>query len=181
MQQDDSWVIISAYTDDNSEEKNISQMQKLKMKCKKYGFVQFKSIWKSGQYFSEQRSILIPNISINQAKELGEEFGQKTIIVCENKKCTEVCTISFDVYKQSEVKHFSAGDIVNVFNVLGNHVLNIQLAKQILEKKVHGSVSVPVGRGKPFTLTKIIQIQGPRSSYFQQTESLHLVFQCQEK
>lgn len=180
MQQDDSWAIISAYTDDNSEEKNISQMQTLKMRCKKYGFVQFKSIWKSGQYFSEQRSILIPNIPINQAKNLGEQFGQKTIIVCENKKCIEVCTTPFDIYEQNEIVHFNVGDTVNIFNVSGNKVLNIQLAKQILQKKVPGSVSVPLHRGKPFTLSKIIQVEEPRPSYFQQTESLKLVFQEQE-
>ena len=177
IQQYDSWAIISSYTDDNSQEKNLNELQKLKTDCKKYGFVQFVSKWVSGEYVSNERSLLIPNITKEQAINLGSKYRQKTIIFCDNEICAEICTTPFVSENEfCDLIQYRKNDIIRKFNTFGNNVLNIELAKQILNNKKSGPVSVPMHRGKPFTLTQVYQVYNPKPSYFQLNQTIVPIF-----
>ena len=170
-------AIISPYRGEYSENENKLRMNSLKLKVRKlgYGFNQFISRWvEDGQFFDEQ-SLLIPNITEKQAKRLGEQFEQSSIIFKDSKNCREICITPFEVYK--------AGDIVRTFFNTGNHVMNIEEAKEIFSRRKGGPASMPIkGSNKqPFTLSskesfELYEVEQPRASYFQSKETTKKVF-----
>lgn len=159
IQEDKSLAIISPYRNEYTEEENRKRMAQLKSSVRKYGFIEFISRWvEYGESFDE-RSLLIPNISANEAIKLGKEFQQSSIIVCDDSECVEVCTTPFEGYKE--------GEIVRRYNISGNNILNIKDAEEIFAKRKGGPASRPVKGRKSFHISEIYEVEQPRPSYFQ--------------
>ena len=166
-------AIISPYRGENSDKENKQKMALLKSEVRKLklGFNQFISRWvEDGEAFDEQ-SLMIPNITEQQAIKLGKEFNQSSIIFKDKESCREICTTDFEKYH--------AGEIVRVFYNTGNHILNIEEAKEIFSKRKGGPASMPIkGDKRPFTLKEkkaiesfeLYEIEQPRASYFQSKE-----------
>lgn len=167
IQEDKNWAIISPYRSEYSEEENRKRMTKLKSSVRKYGFIEFVSRWvEYGESFDE-RSLLIPNISKEEAIKLGKEFEQSSIIVYDNSECLEICTTPFENYKE--------GDIVRKYNISGDDILNIHDAEEIFAKRRGGPASKPVKGGKAFHLSEVYEVEQPRASYFQSKERLNRI------
>ena len=173
LSDDKTCAIISPYRGEYSQKENKDKMVQLKTKVRSLnlGFNQFISRWvEDGQAFDEQ-SLLIPNINEEQAIKLGREFNQSSIIFKDSESCREICTTEF---KDGEAI-YHLGEIVRVFYNTGNHILNIEEAKEIFLRRKGGPVSMPVkGDRRPFTLKEraiesfeLYELEQPRPSYFQ--------------
>ena len=177
LTDENTCAIISPYRSEYSENENRLRMNSLKLKVREmgYGFNQFISRWvEGGQAFDEQ-SLLIPNITEEQALLLGKEFEQSSIIFKDSESCREVCITPFENY--------SPGQVVRTFFNTGNHILNIDEAKEIFARRKGGPVSMPVkGSNKqPFSLSsqeafELYEVEQPRASYFQHGETKRRVF-----
>ena len=133
---------------------------KRKVRNAGFGFIQFVSRWvENGEAFDEE-SLMCPEMDGDTAIELGKDFEQSSVIICEDGKVYEICTTPFETYTD--------GDIVRTFNLSGNTPMNIQDAEEIFAKRKGGPVSKPkYGKAKPFTLKEMYEIEAPRASYFQ--------------
>ena len=170
-------AIISPYRSECSENENKLRMSGLKLKVRRmgYGFNQFISRWvEDGQAFDEQ-SLLIPNITKDQALSLGREFEQSSIIFKDSESCREICINPFEDYKP--------GQVVRTFFNTGNHIFNISEAKEIFTRRKGGPASMPdKGSNKqPFSLSpkeafELYEVEQPRASYFQRKEIKRKVF-----
>ena len=164
---DDTWAIVSPYRSERSEKENLAKMTELKADARKYGFIQFISRWvENGEAFDE-RSLLIPNISVEDALALGRKYDQSSVIVKDENGCREICTNPFETFKP--------GDVVRVYNIDGDKIMNISDAEEIFSKRRGGPASKPVKGGKAFHLSEVYEVEEPRPSYFQNGERLNLV------
>lgn len=158
-------AIVSPYRGENSKKENEQLMVKLKADVRDMGlgFSQFISRWvEDGEAFDES-SLLIPNISLEDAIALGKKYHQSSIIYKDKDSCKEICTTPFETYTD--------GDTVRVFNTNGKSVLNIEDAKAIFSRRVGGPVSKPVkgGNTRPFTLKtvdEVYEVEQPKASVF---------------
>lgn len=167
IQEDKNWAIISPYRSEYSEEENRKRMAQLKFSVRKYGFIEFISRWvEYGESFDE-RSLLIPNISREEAIKLGKKFEQSSVIIYDNSECLEICTTPFEDYAE--------GDVVRKYNISGDAILNIHDAEEIFAKRRGGPASKPVKGGKAFHLSEVYEVEQPRASYFQSKETLHKI------
>lgn len=165
-------AIISAFRGDNTLEENMSLHRRLKadVRALKLGFNEFISRWVEDGIAYDERSLLIPHITKEQAIALGEKYNQSSIIWKDENECVEICTNSFETY--------SPGDIVRTYNNAGEHVLNIKEAEEIFAKRRGGPASKPVkgSNSKPFNLNQkvesfeLYEVLSPRPSYFQKEE-----------
>ena len=91
-------------------------------------------------------SVFEHNSCIDKAVSLGKEFGQSSIIVCDENGCHEVCTAPFETY--------SDGDVVRTFNIDRDNPMNISDAEEIFSKRKGGPASIvnPDGNGKKLHL-----------------------------
>ena len=173
LSDESSCAIISPYRGEYSEKENHKRMANLKSEVRDlgYGFIEFVSRWvEDGEEFDE-RSLLISGITEKQAFGLGMRYEQSSIIYKDNDGCFEVCTNPFEGH--------SRGDIVRKFINTGDHILNIEQARDIISKKEGGAVSLPVKGGKPFHLGEIkemFEVEQPRPSYFQSKERLIKIY-----
>lgn len=171
LSDDKTCAIISPYRSENSDEENKQKMVQLKAEVRKLklGFNQFISRWiENGEAFDEQ-SLMIPNITEEQAIKLGKYFNQSSIIFKDSTSCREICTTDF------ENNH--KGEVVRVFYNTGNHILNIDEAKEIFSKRKGGPASMPIKGNRPFTLKgraiesfELFEVEQPKPSYFQNKE-----------
>lgn len=173
LQDDSSCAIISPYRGEYSEEENRKRMVNLKSDTRKmgYGFIEFISRWAEGGEEFDERSILIPGITNKEAFELGKKYEQSSIIYKDDSGCFEVCTNPFEGH--------SRGDVVRKFLNTGEHILNIEQARDIISKKEGGAVPLPIKGGKPFHLGEIkemFEVEQPRPSYFQTEERLTKIY-----
>ena len=176
-----SCAIISPYRGEYSEAENKQRMTKLKSEVRnglKLGFNQFVSRWvEDGEAFDEE-SLLIPNITLEQAMKLGQQFEQSSIIFKDSDSCREICTTPF-VDGSSK---FGVGDVVRNYYNVGDHVMNISDAKEIFAKRRGGPVSMPKkGSNKqPFTLRtvesfELYEVFAPRPSYMETKNRLEKI------
>lgn len=167
-------AIISPYRGEYSEEENKKRMTNLKSDVRnglKLGFNQFISRWvEDGEAFDEE-SLMIPNISFEDAINLGKKYEQSSVIFKDGDSCREICTTEFETYKP--------GDVVRTFYNVGDHVLNVEEAKDIFARRRGGPVSMPKkGSNKqPFTLKvkenfELFEVENPRPSYFETEPTL---------
>ena len=164
-------AIISPYRGEYSEKENKQRMTKLKSDVRSlgYGFNQFVSRWvEDGEAFDEE-SLLIPDITKEQAFKLGQKYEQSSVIIKDEDGLREICTTPFESY--------SVGETVRTFNT-GNHMLNVQDAEDIFSKRKGGPASMPKkgSNKKPFSLSvresvrenfELYEMEQPRPSYHQ--------------
>lgn len=158
-----NFAIVSPYRSEYSVKENRHRMSDLKQQVHQMGlgFIQMLSRWvEDGEAFDEQ-SLLIPNISKEDALKLGKEYEQSSIIYKEGTKCEEICTTPFESYKEN--------DVVRTFNISGDKILNIHDAEEIFAHRKGGPVSKAIKGGKPFTLSEVYEVEMPRPSYFGQS------------
>lgn len=177
LTDDKTCAIISPYRDEYSESENKERMAMLKLKVRelRYGFNQFISRWvENGKAFDEQ-SLLIPNITEKEAIELGREFNQSSIIFKDSVNCREICITPFEDYEQ--------GQVVRIFFNTGNHIFNIDEAKEIFSKRKGGPASMPIkgSNRQPFTLKatesfELYEVEQAKPSYFQDKERLRRIY-----
>ena len=161
-----NWAIISPYRTEYSYADNKKRMIELKSIVRnqlRLGFIELKSSWVEDGEQSDEYSLFIKNISYKDAFNLSQKYEQSSFIFCQDDKCQEICTTSFE--------SFNVGDVVRTFNIKGDHVLNIADAQAILDKKASGPASQPIKGNRPFQF-QVEELEQPRASYFQ-TEKSH--------
>ena len=177
LTDDSTCAIISPYRDEYSDQENKIRMNNLKSKVREmgYGFNQFISRWVENGQSSDEQSLLIPNITEDRALSLGKEFEQSSIIFKDSESCREICTNPFEGYEPDQV--------VRTFFNTGNHIFNVDEAKEIFAKRKGGPASMPIkGSNKqPFTLSakeafELYEVEEPRASYFQRKETKRKIF-----
>ena len=158
FQDDSTFAIISAYTGENQSENRKQQARLKNYIGPKYGFNEFESTWvdEDGRSF-EERALLIPNITLNDAFKLAVEYDQYTFIYKDLEGCREIASKNTDNHKP--------WDIVRTYNTSDKNFMNIDFAKSVFAKRLHGAASKPMkgGNRQPFTLKEVLQ---PRPSYF---------------
>jgi len=138
------------------------------------GFTELKSRWvetdqNTGRVLStDERSLIVYGMSLEDAMSYGKEFSQSSIIVKDGEKCTEVCTTGFTDY---EGQTCGVGDVVRTFDVFGNPTaFNLQDAKDIFEKRKGGPASMPVKSNRPFKLAEVFEVESPSGKNFSNRE-----------
>ena len=183
---DNSWAIVSPYlsvslsademqsmTPDEIKKfyKDIEKQNKVNMinlkrdvRSLDLGFIPFISRWVSedGEVYDEE-ALLIPDISYEQAMNLGKKYKQYSIIVHKDNGVFEVATRDKDTKK--------IGDTVREFDISGDKPLNINLAKEILAGRKMGPTSLPTREKnkelkRPFTLMQMHESRIPKPSSF---------------
>lgn len=97
----------------------------------------------------------------------GHALNQASIIFKNREKCAEVCTSEFTDWKG---KSHKPGDVVQVFNLLGPTPFNAAIAKDIVEKRRGGPVSIPLKSNRPFTLSEVDEVIQPSGATFSSRE-----------
>ena len=109
----------------------------------------------------DERILLVFDITIKKAKELGKEFGLSSIIYKDQENCREICISTFThmekVNDQEVTQTYYPDDIVRVYH---NTYLNEDLIKEILFTR-RGPVGVDF---------ELYEVEQPRPSYFQDKE-----------
>lgn len=167
LTDDSDCAIISAYVDDESKEENKKSFTQLKADVRKagYGYRTFVSRWVSDGIAFDEEALFIPKIDYKTAFRLSSKYKQKSFIYKNKNKCVEICTTSFETYKE--------GDVVRTYNISGNNTLNIEQAQQIFSRKLSGPASKPVkgSNSKPFNLQvenyELLERYDPKASYFE--------------
>lgn len=176
LQDESNLAIISTYRTERSESENkkfLSNLKKQLTSKLKLGFTELISRWtetdeETGEILnSDERSLMIYGISLDDAMNLGKEFQQSSIIYKNATKCAEVCTTDFVDYEGNEYK---CGNIVRVFNVSNKTPLNIQDAKDIFEKRKGGPASMPVKSNRAFKLSEVLEVESHKASTFNEKE-----------
>lgn len=175
---DSSCAIISTYRGERSEAENKRLLSELKSIVKKdYGFIEFISRWtetdEDGDIVSsDERSLLIPNISLERSMELSKKYDQASFIYKDETGCREVCSNRF---KSWDGVVYSPGDVVRTFNanVDDRTILNLKDAEEIFAKRKGGPASYIVKGGgqKSFHLSEVLEVSDARPSYFQKDKS----------
>ena len=178
LTKDKNWAIISPYKDYYSTKENKGRMNKLKSIVRKdygLGFNEFLSKWVyndelNNKVSTDEASLLIPNMTKEQAIKLGKEFEQSSVIVNDKDGCQEICTTPFENY--------SVGDVVRTYNIDGDTPMNISKAEEIFANREVGPVSKAKKGGKPFKLSEVYEVSSPRSSYFQTEPTCTKIFEA---
>ena len=164
----DNLAIISPYRAENDDSKNKSRMNEMKSIVRndlKLGFSQFISRWvEDGESFDEE-SLMIYNISFEDAFALSQKYHQSSFIYKKEKSCEEICTTEFS----DGNKTYKPGDVVRTFNINGDSILNIKDAEAIFSKRKGGPASMPIKSNRPFTLKtveEVIEVIQPSPSTF---------------
>lgn len=180
--QDDSCLaIISSYRTERTEQENRKLLNKLKQEVKslKLGFSELISRWSEIDsetkevISSDERSLMIYGISLEDAIKFGQELQQSSIIYKNADKCAEVCTTEFIDYDGKEHK---VGNIVRTFNVSSSTPMNLQDAKDIFEKRKGGPASMPIKSNRAFKLESVLEVESPRGSTFSEKERYLKIF-----
>lgn len=182
LADDNSLAMISTYRTERTEKENLRLLKELKntVRSMKLRFSEFVARWvetdlenPQNTITSDERSLMIYNISMNDAIELGKKYDQSSIIFKAKDKCAEICTVPFTDWEGNEHKE---GQVVRVFNIKTSKPLNINIAKAIFEKRLGGPASKPIKGNRPFTLTSVHEVESPRGSTFSDSEKLLKVF-----
>lgn len=174
-------AIISSYRTERTEHQNRNLLNKLKQNIRKLnlGFSELISRWSevdpetNNIVNSDERSLMIYGISLEDAIKFGQELQQSSIIYKNADKCAEVCTTEFIDYDDTEHK---VGNIVRTFNVLGSTPLNLQDAKDIFEKRKGGPASLPIKSNRAFKLENVLEVESPKGSTFSEKERYMKIF-----
>ena len=175
-------AMISIYRSEGSECENRSLLFELKQIVKtklKLRFSEFISRWaetdeKTNKIItSDERILMIYDISLNKAIELGQKYNQSSIIFKSKDQCTEVCVTPFVDWKG---KKYNVNDIVRVFFVKSKTAMNINIAKDIFQKRISGPASMPIKGNRLFTLKNVYEVESPTTSVFATSEKLYRVF-----
>lgn len=184
LTDDSSCAIISTYRGERSEQENRKLLNDLKNIARsKYGFIEFISRWSEdigGEVVSsDERSLLIPNITFSEALRLAQKYDQASFIYKDKDCCKEYCSNDFKDY---DGKYFSVGDTVRTFNTNKDdkNILNLTDAREIFERRKGGPASYLVkGSGqKAFHLEEVLEVEGARASYFQKGNSTICIYHC---
>lgn len=163
IKEDSNWAIVSTYNGNLEDDENKKRISSLKSEVRNmnYGFIQFVSRWVDNNEAFDEDSLFIPKLTYDKAVSLGKEFGQSSIIVCDENGCREVCTAPFETY--------SDGDVVRTFNIDRDNPMNMSDAEEFFSKRKGGPASIvnPDGNGKKFHLSEVYEVEQPRPSYFQ--------------
>jgi hypothetical protein len=176
FQDDKSLAIISTFRDERSLKENMKLLQELKTFVKnklKLGFTELISRWSEYKEdtdkveSSDERSLMIYNISLEDALKLGSQYNQSRIIYKNSSKCAEVCTTQFIDYNSKE---HNVGEIVRTFNIHTNNPLHLNTAKEIFAKRIGGPASKPIKSNRSFKLENVFEVESPRGSNFSEHE-----------
>ena len=151
-----SFAIVSPYCGGKAEKENRIRMNRLKGRVRndlKLGFVQFVSRWVEDGISYHEESLLIPNISFEDAMGLGRAFGRSSIIYKDGLSCREVCVNAFDSYQPN--------DVIKTFDLNGDHVIDIKDAAKVFVKR----------KDLPACF-ELFEVEEPKPSYFQTERKL---------
>lgn len=167
---DSTLAIISTYRTELTDSENRRLLSKLKSwaRMHKLGFTELKSRLveqnpDKSLDSSDERSLIIYWISLDDAIRLGGEYQQSSIIYKDKDRCAEVCTTAFTDY---EGKAHKVGNVVRTFNVGGSRPFNLADAEEIFGKRKGGPASMPIKSNRPFKLTEILEVESPHGSNF---------------
>lgn len=152
-----SCAIISAYRSENSLDKNKALFRQLKDEVRSlgYGYIEFVSRWVEDGEASDEESILIPDIGLREALNLGTSYNQASIIYKDELGAREICTNDFETYVP--------GDVVRKFDTKN---FNIKTAEDIFAKRKGGPASkLKKGDKRAFNLQVVEKIEA-RPSVF---------------
>ena len=153
-----TYTLFLPITPDSPEKDN-----RIKAKVRKLGFGIKEYIGRFIENDStiDERILLVFDITIKKAKELGKEFGLSSIIYKDQENCREICISTFThmekVNDQEVTQTYYPDDIVRVYH---NTYLNEDLIKEILFTR-RGPVGVDF---------ELYEVEQPRPSYFQDKE-----------
>lgn len=170
-----SLAIVSAFRSENTAKENMSLHKKLKNEVKKmgFGFSELVSKWSETDpdtnevISSDERSLMVYGIPLNDAMQIGISNGQSSIIYKDANRCAEVCTTEFIDYAGKKHK---VGSIVRKFNLHSKSPLNLDDAKEIFKGRLGGAASKPVKSNRPFQLKEVLEVESPRGSVFSNGE-----------
>ena len=176
-------AIISTYVTYRNENENINLLKDLKSEIRKLGlgFNELLSRWvetdeETGQVIaSDERSLLIPNISYEDAIRLGAKYDQSSIIFKDENGCKEICTTPFTSYDD---KQYMVNDVVRTFNTSRDDkgILNLKDAEDIFAKRKGGPASKLTKGKKAFHLSEVLEYEKPRASYFQNKGTFRTIY-----
>ena len=130
---DSTFAIISACRPDKDNKARTLQLKK-DVRSLGLGFNEFVGRWvEDGESFDEA-SLLIKNISFEQAFKLGQKYNQSSIIFKDKNGVREVCTVPFEKYH--------VGDVVRTYNIDPEKPLNTKVASDIFAGKIGGPASL---------------------------------------
>lgn len=167
----DNVAIISACTGIKEGEKEADHLRrnrvsqgelKKDLRAKGLGYIELLGRWvdPDTQIPEDEYSFLIPNISKKDALELGNKYGQYSIIYKDEDGCYEYSTHNDDEMK--------VGDTVRKFNLEGNKFLHMDTARDVFAGKSGFGSKVKKGNFK-FSLGEMYLVNSPRGVYFQDT------------
>lgn len=163
-------AIISTYRTERTDSENYRLLRELKSwaKAHKLGFTELKSRWveqnpDGSADSSDERSLIIYGISLDDTIRLGGEYQQSSVIYKDKNRCAEVCTTTFTDY---EGKAHKVGNVVRTFNVGGASPFNLADAEEIFGKRKGGPASMPIKSNRPFRLAEVFEVESPRGSNF---------------
>ena len=121
VKYDGTLAIISTYRTERPEAENKKLLNKLKSECKalELGFTEFiyrwveKNLETNNPVTSDERLLVIYDISLETAMHLGQEYDQSSIVFKDKNKCAEVCTCDFKSYDNRSI---TLNDVVRKFN-----------------------------------------------------------------
>lgn len=163
-------AIISTYRTERTDAENYQLLSKLKSwaKTHKLGFTELKSRWveqnsDGSTDSSDERSLIIYGISLDDTIKLGGEYQQSSVIYKDKDRCAEVCTTAFTDY---EGKTHKVGNVVRTFNVGGSKPFNLADAEEIFSRRKGGPASMPIKSNRAFRLAEVFEVESPRGSNF---------------
>lgn len=179
LQDDEPLAIISVFRTENSPNENMKLHKAFKNRVKsmKLGFSELASKWvetdpdTNETISSDERSLMIYRISLNDAMDLGEEYSQSSIIFKDANRCAEVCTRDF---VDANGKKHQVGNIVRVFKTKSSSPLNLDDAKKIFDGRMGGPASKPIKSNRSFTLKEVYEVESPRGSVFSNGEERYI-------
>ena len=171
FQNDKTLAIISTFRTERTEKENLQLLKQFKSEIKKLklGFSELISRWSEQNQdtneieTSDERSLMIYGISLNDAMKFGQRYNQSSIIFKSSEKCAEVCTVDFIDY---DGKEHNVGSIVRTFDVKSKSPLNINIAKEIFSKRISGPASKPIKSKHAFKLESVFEVESNHASTF---------------
>ena len=124
-----TFAIISGERPDNDRTNEL----KKDVRSLNLGFNEFIGRWVEDGINYDEKSLLIPKITFNQAFKLGQKYNQSSIIFKDKNGVKEYCTTPFEEY--------DVGDVVRTYNIDKEQPLNTEVAKQIFSGKIGGPAS----------------------------------------
>ena len=188
LQDEKTLAMISTYRSERAngepktERENRSDLQELKRIVRdklNLGFIELVARWvetneKTGESeASDERSLMVFNISLQDAMELGNKYEQSSIIFKSKDKCAEVCTTPFTDY---EGKRHNVDDVIRMFDTKSNTMLKLNLAKDIFEKRIGGPASQIVKGKHVFSLKSLYVAEKSNPDAVSECEKLNRIF-----